>query len=46
MQTRAEQLHQTRRSKVTALRQAGVDPFGSRFPGRPPAGWGSGSTGW
>lgn len=38
MQSREEQLREARRAKVAALRQAGVDPFGSRFADRRLAG--------
>jgi len=34
MLSREELLQEARRAKVGALRQAGVDPFGSRFPDR------------
>lgn len=38
MQSREAQIHESRRAKLEALRQAGIDPFGTRFPGRRLAG--------
>lgn len=38
MERRAEQLHEARRAKVEALRQAGLAPFGAHFPDRRLAG--------